>query len=372
MSGVASVMGQNWLRGAQLGAEEVNAAGGINIGGVRYNVEIPYADDKYTTTGGTEAGNKLIYEDKVRFIFSNTTAGTFAFRPMAEKEKVIILSASTSEALLGPTHPLTFRSFLQTLNTLPNAYIWLKNNTTVKTLGVINPNDDAGKAGTKTTKDMATVSGFQVTSEEYYERGTTDFYSTLTKVMAKNPDMIDLGVMLETQNVLKQLYELGYKGYKLTSILVTGARGVAKDIGADKEEGIITYFQPVDGESATASEGEKKFQAAYKAKYGDWPENWYSEATYSWLRLIFPAALPAAGSLDPDKVANALADVEVDSLVPGYKIKFYESIWGIKRELSYPSKVAVVRNGRVEVLARVASGNVYDLFPNYPRPTVAK
>ncbi|HUU40472.1 MAG TPA: ABC transporter substrate-binding protein, partial [Desulfatiglandales bacterium] len=52
LSGAGAVWGRGILHGVELATEELNASGGLNIGGERYKVKlIPY-DDKYTGAGG--------------------------------------------------------------------------------------------------------------------------------------------------------------------------------------------------------------------------------------------------------------------------------------------------------------------------------
>ncbi|MCK4829607.1 ABC transporter substrate-binding protein, partial [bacterium] len=68
LSGTGAVWGRGILHGAELAIEEVNAKGGINIGGEKYKIElIPY-DDKYTAAGGVAAAHKAVFSDKVKFI----------------------------------------------------------------------------------------------------------------------------------------------------------------------------------------------------------------------------------------------------------------------------------------------------------------
>src|SRR5438093_1442266 len=57
---------------------------------------------------------------------------------------------------------------------------------------------------------------FEVAADEYYERGTKDFYPILTKMLATQPDMLDVAAAPagEAGLILKQARELGFKGAK--------------------------------------------------------------------------------------------------------------------------------------------------------------
>jgi branched-chain amino acid transport system substrate-binding protein len=64
----------------------------------------------------------------------------------------------------------------------------------------------------------------------------------------------------------------------------------------------------------------KKFVDAFKAKYKRDPE-WYQAMAYETARALF-LALEKAATLDRDKVRDALAAMDVESIVPGGKLQF--------------------------------------------------
>ena len=51
--------------------EQVNKAGGLLLGGVRYQIQAIYEDEKYTPEGGRAAAEKLIFQDKVKIILAH-------------------------------------------------------------------------------------------------------------------------------------------------------------------------------------------------------------------------------------------------------------------------------------------------------------
>src|SRR5262249_24096916 len=62
----------------------------------------------------------------------------------------------------------------------------------VKRVALISPNDTSGKdTNTAVVKALKGL-GFEVAADEYYERGTKDFYPILTKMLATKPDMLDV------------------------------------------------------------------------------------------------------------------------------------------------------------------------------------
>ena len=68
------------------------------------------------------------------------------------------------------------------------------------------------------------------------------------------------------------------------------------------------------------SENLKKFVDTFNAKYKRNPE-WYQAMAYESARSLF-LAIEKAGTLDRDKVRDALAALDVESIVPGGKLQF--------------------------------------------------
>ena len=96
-------------------------------------------------------------------------------------------------------------------------YRWVKeNHPTIKRVAAISPNDTSGKDTNTAVVKALKALGFEVVADEYYERGTKDFYPVLTKILAQKPDMIDVAAAPagEAGLILKQAMELGFKGAK--------------------------------------------------------------------------------------------------------------------------------------------------------------
>ena len=62
-------------QGYDLWAEEANKAGGINVGGKKYKVEIVYADYQSNTPRAVQTTEQMITQDKVNFLFAPFGSG---------------------------------------------------------------------------------------------------------------------------------------------------------------------------------------------------------------------------------------------------------------------------------------------------------
>jgi len=95
------VVGQHIAKGAQMAADEINAAGGVVINGERYDYEVIVADDNcfLSVTDAVSAIERLISVKKVNFVLGGySSQGTLAQQEVMADNKVIYLAT-------GGTHP---------------------------------------------------------------------------------------------------------------------------------------------------------------------------------------------------------------------------------------------------------------------------
>ena len=98
---VKFVVGQHIAKGAEMAADEINAAGGVVINGERYDYEVIVADDNcfLSVTDAVSAIEKLISVKKVNFVLGGySSQGTLAQQEVMADNKVIYLAT-------GGTHP---------------------------------------------------------------------------------------------------------------------------------------------------------------------------------------------------------------------------------------------------------------------------
>jgi branched-chain amino acid transport system substrate-binding protein len=105
----------------------------------------------------------------------------------------------------------------------------------VKTIALVNPDDEGGYTTAKVDKRVAGMldPSPNIIAEEYYVRGTQDFTPVVLWVMAKKPDLIDMGISSpgDTGLFLKQLGEAGYTGLTMNSASIVTTDVVWKAAG---------------------------------------------------------------------------------------------------------------------------------------------
>ena len=107
--------------GYTLWMEEVNKRGGIKVGDDRYKVEIIFYDDKSDPQTGAKLTEKLITEDKVKFILGPYGSGiTLATSAIGEKYKVLTVACQANALNIYE------RGFKYIISILPPATYYLR------------------------------------------------------------------------------------------------------------------------------------------------------------------------------------------------------------------------------------------------------
>ncbi|MFH1623526.1 MAG: ABC transporter substrate-binding protein, partial [Pseudomonadota bacterium] len=296
MSGPAAAWGIEMDRCLKLAADEINAAGGFVAGGQRYHWKIITYDTAYVPSKAVDAVTKLVEKEKVKFMSVIGAGLQAAVQPIYEPAGVLNICAGRSAAyFMGKDHPLTFASYTSIGPVNLVTYPHFRDKLRVKTVALINPDDAYGRDSSKDSRKAAEFLGLKVVVEEFYERGTSDFYPLLTRVMATKPDMIDTGVGPVSSNALlvKQAYELGYKGVHY--IGNPGSPEVAiKIAGAKTLEGAYMPDMPL-----AQTPEQLAFQKKVIAKYGE--AGWSSMMFDFYADYLWPLtkAIEAADSIDP-------------------------------------------------------------------------
>ncbi len=323
MTGNFSKEGTLMKQGYDFWSEKVNAAGGIKVGNDTYKVELVYYDDKSDTNTSVKLTEKLITEDKVSFIFGPYSSGiTQATSAISEKYKIITIGTTAN------TPALYERNFKYLFGTLPLAPTYLHPviefaatlDPKPKTAAIIAPDNLFALSAAEGAKAKAEALGMQVVLNEKFPMGAKDVSSLLSQVKAKNPDMLLVaGFFTDGTLVVSQLKELKWSPKLLAFTIAASIPDFRKTLGADAENvfGAEWWLPNMKYEDKFYGSA-RKFADDFKARYGIEPT--YHAASPAVSGLILQKALEKAGSLDSDKVADALRTLDIETFFG--KIKF--------------------------------------------------
>lgn len=125
--------------------------------------------------------------------------------------------------------------------------------------------------------------GMELVASQFYELGTTDFYPQLTRVLAENPDLIDVTPTPAAQTglIVKQAREMGYDGLFVT--VPPPMANIRVEIAGEHAEGFIGVGT---SEYRGGTPKQNAFYQNYIDKYGGL---WLRLCTLAGLRHYWPS-----------------------------------------------------------------------------------
>jgi len=191
LTGQLSLDGSHEANGVKLAVEAINAQGGIKVDKEMYKIELLVYDDQGVPKESVAAMEKLVTRDGVKMVIgAYTSSSTFAVMPIAQREKVILCSPnSAAEKLTQVGNKWFFRGGV----TVPGAVRTITGyieQLGIKSIAHLGVNDDWGRNTSNMNKAAEEKIGIKVLAQEYYEHGTSDFYSVLTKIKGLKPEAI--------------------------------------------------------------------------------------------------------------------------------------------------------------------------------------
>jgi len=314
LAGPNASIGREALGGAEYAMRKLNAEG-VEIGGRKRRFELLNVDDESRTERSVAAAERLITRDNVPVLLtpvSSTTA--LAVLPIAERNKRLAMSfVAAAPQVVSPENPFSFRNTLtSTMNVAPSVE-YLAKERNAKTIAYLGRNDDWGRAAGREIKERAQALGARVVVEEYFEAGSTDFFGLLTRVRAANPDAV-IGAAFTEDGVamLRQYRELRMRPLFL-SVAVIWASPVFINAAGDNLNGVLIASGPATADTPELAAFREEFQRAT----GSAPLP-YNTTAYDTVRLVV-AAMQAAGSTDPERVADRMRNFEYKGVLQTYR-----------------------------------------------------
>jgi branched-chain amino acid transport system substrate-binding protein len=342
LTGPASTWGIPVSRGILLGAHKINEKGGFKVGGNTYKWEVIICDSKYIPAEAVKCTNKQLYDDKVSFMNVGGGSCVLAANSLLKEAKMLSLNtAGGGKTVTNPGNPLLFRYNPAIESMYAAIFPFIIKNHGVKTMAAVNPDDETGRSGLEAVTPIAGINKLQIITKEFFERGTKEFSPLLTRVIAKNPDMIETGYTDPTSSALivKQARELGYKGIVLLA-WAPDPKQVLGMAGRNAEGAYMAVAGPVEPQTPEQKEVYNRYLKYFPAR--DWdPTAWAHTENIPCLTK----AIEATQSFDSFKLAAHLENMSWDS--PFGTLSFGGSkIFGIKRQLLFPMTLLQVREGK--------------------------
>lgn len=342
------------LRGAlEFAAKESNEEKRLVIDGKPCSVSVKVIDSKYTAEGSASAMNALAAEGIKVIVGGVGSPEVTGMKPVATRNRMVAMVNSFAKDAIGKQWPNVFH-----IGPGPSGWAGpiidegLKRFKFSK-VAIVAPNDQGGTDVASVNAQIFGEKGIAV-SEEYYQRGTTNFAPVVTRLLNAKPEAVDLASSPagDAGIIVKQLRQAGFEGpiFRLGGPGFEEITRVAGGLDVMKD---FLWYEPVYMDDNLRALEAKHLELMGSAR----PEN----ADY--FRWVFAArmmikAVQAAGTLDDtQKIADAMRGlpVEDENIGKGYWIG--EKFFNIKQQMSYPFAIGVVEGGVVQPLIHADAVN---------------
>jgi len=356
-------------RDAQLLAiKEINAAGGVKVGGEMRPFKLIVEDTRamepgVPVTDSLLAIERLITEKKADFLIGGPvrSEASFAARGMVNNyKKVWIVTTGSYSPKFGDgkKYPYCFRITGDVVFEIKNVHISLLKHIREKfgfnkVYVMVQDVKHARAAGGLVAK-LAAKEGFEILGTDIYPTGSSDFSMGLLSAKKKGADILFIWIDMPELTILaKQYYD-----FKLPALPV-GYMGPAEHLGwwsstEKKGEYFIVDLLNAGNAPSKATPWTMKFVDAFKKEYGHEPDAYGISTSYMGVYLL-KDAIERAGTMDSDAVRKALK--ETDSLGVYGRLKFTENNEIIFTPDFDPEK------GAVGTVVQWRKGNRITVFP---------
>jgi branched-chain amino acid transport system substrate-binding protein len=351
LTGEVAAWGLPGLYGCEIWAEQVNAAGGIKVGGEAYQVELVPYDDEYAPDKARTGATKLIFEDEVKFIMMLGGDPWPAVQPIAQRAGMLVSTLLPSDlspdttTLIAPceVHPIYNVTGVQ----------WLAENRPEHKSAVICAQDDAlGRPSVATYQAAFEAAGIAVLETTFFDIATTDFAPVMTGMLAKSPDIVCLDTAYAdyVHPLCEQAFQQGFKG-QMISCTADFYPQIIEKTSKEFMEGFIFQFPDFDDPALNDPRVNFHNPNAFYEEYARrWPGEWGAVSwEYASILDLWKAGAEKAGSIEPAEVLAAMQAGGTGLHAFGEARWWGKELFGIDNALVGDWPVVVIEDGKAVI-----------------------
>jgi branched-chain amino acid transport system substrate-binding protein len=336
--------------GYEIAAEQINAGGGVTVGGKKMPLELVLLDDESDATKTVSRMETLASQDVIAYLGGFASDLHAAAASVAEKNKIPYLGVAFA---LKKIHEQGFRylfspfwkspdiveHFVGFLGSLPAGE-------RVKTVAIFQEKTDWGAEMTRAWTEGGKAAGYQVVVQAEYAPGAKDFSEMILKAKSAGADAVfAIPTPPDGMTMVKQMKELNYTP-KLSLLIRAADPPIwSKNLGKDGDYVILAP----GWHYAVKAPGVKELNEAHQKKYGR-PADPIVGPAYACVQIL-ANALTRAGALDREKLRAAIAATDMTTVEGPVKFRpdgtgiiesvFVQWING-KQELIWPKESATM------------------------------
>jgi branched-chain amino acid transport system substrate-binding protein len=364
LTGSIAHLGKDDENGVHLAIDQANEKK-IKIGGKQVKFEMPSEDDQADPKVGTTVAQKLV-DAKVAAVVGHLNSGvSIPASEIYNKAGIPMISGSATNPTLTERGLKTvFRTVGRDDQQGPAIASYIANELKAKKVALADDKTAYGEGLANEVEKFLKGAKVQIVGRERTTDKETDFKAILTKIKAKNPDVVFYGGMDATGGpMVKQARELGIK-----AVFAFGDGACTDEMGklaGQAAEGLVCSQAGLPREAAS-----QEFSQAFTKKYGDIKQ--YAPLFYDATNAVIEA-MKKADSTDPAKFTPELFNVSFTGSTG--KVEFDQKgdrkdadMTIFKLEGGKVKPVAIVKNGKSTPFNAQAAGATAPQPPSAATP----
>jgi branched-chain amino acid transport system substrate-binding protein len=297
----------------EVAVEEINTAGGINGRKLRMITKDTEGDNALAI----QLARGLIDKDQVLAAHGpQWSAEAEAVFPICERSKILCFSPTSTKPGVSAPYSWAFRNTVDENVLVPQTLKWVKENYPwVKKAAILTDIKDAysKSLGQDTFRPRLKQAGIDVVEEVDYLTGDTDFSAHITKIKAKNPDLIAVGgTWVETANMMKEAQKQDLRVLWVGGVGMGNAR-IVENAGLASEGAVHNATYDKDA----TTEMNQSYVRRLLAKVPNETPHWPAANCYDAMKMLAKAIkdanvtnTPKSLEADRKKVREALAAIK--------------------------------------------------------------
>ncbi len=316
-------------RAITLAVEEINAKGGVNVGGQKRLFKTEMIDTRDLEPGvpvseALLAVEKLILEKNADFILGGPVRSEAALAAMSLLSKYKKVSILTTGALSPKYHATVAKQYDKfkycfrihgeakwLVREIMTCLTEIRERFGLERLFIMVQDVSHARAAGKILGKVAAGKGWDITGTEIYPTGTGDFSMGLIKARKTKSQVLSIWMdMPESSILLKQWFDMKVPALPFGSTLAAAEQPGLWEATKGKGEYCLANVVNAGNAPSDASPWTMKFYNAYTKRWNIEPEGLGTSSSYMAV-YVLKEAIEKAGSLDPEAVVAALEKTDI-------------------------------------------------------------
>ena len=361
LTGPVANTGRYYKDAYDFAIDKINAAGGVKVGNTKRKLALKLYDNQSDVNLSVRQYTQLVSQDKVNLLLG-PFASNFALADSAVSEKYrvpMVQGGGASDQIFSRKFKYIFGTLAPASNYFASTIDMLKQlEPAPKSVALLYADDAFDVSVAQGTRPLLQKAGLKIAIDARYSSNASDFNSLLSQIKSVNADAVLVaGHETEILNFVLQAKSLAVAPKMYSFTVGVPSEDFRKALGKDADYAFgMTAWLPNASLKDRWFGDAAQFATAYKAKYGYDPD-YHAASGVADVEAV-AQAIESAGSVEPQKVRDALAKLNFPSL--------YGTIaFAANGQIDLPQVVIQVQGDK---LVAIYGGKGFIVKPNYPMP----